>query len=180
MIVLTIRGGGGCYDLAMRIALALVLFAGCIQASQPDPGSGINTGEGGWGTGPGGTGGAPSSWCQADADCGGGSYVCARDGECLPSTDVRTVHVTWTIRGAAANTTSCSNALHLDISFIVAGDQYADQFGFSPVPCIEGKFTIDKLPNRFDEVQLAKTGDLSGFGEGLFGSDGTVALDLSY
>lgn len=160
----------------MRIALALVLFAGCIQPA-PDPGPQPGPDPGGWGTGPGGTGGDSSYGCHADTDCGTG-YVCARDGECLTSSDVRIIHVTWTVNGAAADATSCAYEPNLDITFLNNASQ--EQFGFSPVPCVEGKFTIDKLPTRFDTVELAKTGDYSNFASGVFGSDGTAALDLTY
>jgi hypothetical protein len=159
----------------MRIALALLLFAGCIQQTTSDPGPGPDPG--GWGTGPGGTGGTPGTWCQADADCGGGGFVCARDGECLTSSQVRTVHVTWTLQGSAASAATCAAAPDLDITFIDTSDS---QFGFSPVPCVEGKFTIDKLPTRYIEAALARTGDGGGGASGVFASDGTVPLDLSY
>jgi hypothetical protein len=162
----------------MRIALALMLFAGCIQPAPdpgPDPGPGPDP-TGGWGTGPGGTGGDSGYGCHADTECGTG-YVCARDGECLTSSQVRTIHVTWTVAGATADATSCANEPHLDITFVNTDND--EQFGFSPVPCVEGKFTIDKLPTRFGSVELSKTGDYSNYASGVFGSDGTVALDLS-
>lgn len=175
MIVLTIRHAIGCYDRPMRIALALMLFAGCIQPAQPDPGPGPGP-DPGWGTGPGGTGGQTGSWCHADTDCGGG-YVCARDGECLTSSQVRVIHVTWTLQSAAADSMTCGASPNLDITFF---DTSGSQFGFSPVPCVEGKFTIDKLPTWYTTVQLARTGDYNGGASGTFASDGTVALDLSY
>ena len=159
----------------MRIAVAFVLLAGCIQPA-PDPGPGPGPEPTGWGTGPGGTGGNSSYGCHLDTECGTG-YVCARDGECLTSAETRTIHVTWTVAGAPADATSCANAPHLDITFLNASQE---QFGFSPVPCAEGKFTIDKLPTRFDTVELARTGDYSGYATGVFASDGTVALDLLY
>ena len=158
----------------MRIALALVLFAGCIQPA-PDPGPQPGPDPGGWGTGPGGTGGDTGFGCHVDTDCGGG-YVCARDGECLTAADVRTIHVTWTVNGSAADATSCTTSPHLDITF---SDASQEQFGFSPVPCAEGKFTIDKLPSRFTYVALGPTGT-GNVTSGVFGSDGTVALDLSF
>ena len=160
----------------MRIALALVLFAGCIQP-QPDPGPGPDPN--GWGTGPGGTGGNQSYGCHIDSDCGGG-YVCARDGECLTSSQVRTIHVSWTVHGVAASAASCAQLPHLDISFMDNLETAGDTFGFSPVPCAEGLFTIDKMPTRFMGVELAATGNTSGAATGTFASDGTVSLDLRY
>ncbi len=174
MIVLTIARALGCYARLMRIALAFVLLSGCIQPAQPDPGPGPDPS--GWGSGPGGGGGQTGSWCHADTDCGGG-YVCARDGECLTSSQVRAVHVTWTLQSEPASSTTCAMSPNLDITFV---DNTGNQFGFSPVPCVEGKFTIDKLPTWYTTVGLARTGDYGGGTSGTFASDGTVALDLSY
>ena len=155
---------------AMRIALALLL-AGCIQQTYSDP----PPGPGGWGTGPGGTGGDTSFGCHADSDCG--TDVCARNGQCLPASDVRTVHVTWTMSGEPAGTATCGASPDLDLTFFTS----SDQFGFSPVPCAEGKFTVDKLPSWYESVELSRTGDYgSGGASGVFATDGTAALDLIY
>jgi hypothetical protein len=156
----------------MRIALAALLLAGCIQQtySDPPPSSG-----GGWGTGPGGTGGNSSFGCHADSECG--TDVCARDGECLNPNDVRTVHVMWTMTGQPAGTATCMSSPDLDLTFFTSNEQ----FGFSPVPCVEGKFTVDKLPSWFQSVELSRTGDYGSSGaSGVFASDGTATLDLSY
>src|SRR4051794_28876156 len=45
--------------------------------------------------------------CTEDSQCGG--RVCARTGECLDATEVRTVHVTWTVSGQPANNATCAN-----------------------------------------------------------------------
>jgi len=163
--------------MRMRLAIALpLLFAGCIQQTSSDPGPGPGP-DPGWGTGPGGGGGDSSFGCHADADCGSSS-VCARDGECLASSDVRSIHVTWTVSGQPASTQTCASALHLDLTFM---DTAEDQFGFSPVPCVEGKFSIDKLPSWYGYVELSRTGDYgAGGASGSFDAGGTATLDLSY
>src|SRR4051794_32585580 len=154
----------------MRLALLPLLCSACIQQTFPDPGP--DTGgdpNGGWGTGPGGTGGNTSFGCGGDAECGTGN-VCARDGECLPSSEVRTVHVAWTVSGTAASADTCLGAPHLDLTF---SDAQQEQFGFSPVPCAEGKFTVDKLPSWYTTVGLARTGDYGGGTSASFDADGT-------
>lgn len=157
----------------MRLALALpLLLAACIQQTSQDPGS-----DPGWGTGPGGTGGNAGFGCHQDSDCGT-TAVCARDGECLSPSDVRTIHVTWTLSTQPASTATCSASPHLDLTFL---DSAQDQFGFSPVPCVEGKFTIDKLPTWYSTVELSRTGDYgNGGATASFDASGTAALDLGY
>ena len=108
----------------MRWLVALVLLAGCPR--QHD------------------------STCMVDTDCGG--EVCARDGECLPASDVRSVKVSWTIRGMPANATNCSTTPDFYLQF--DGTTLQDIFGYEPVPCMAGQFTIDKLPNRFQQVEI--------------------------
>jgi hypothetical protein len=154
----------------MRLALVLVV-AGCMQQTYSDPPPQPG---GGWGTGPGGTGGSESFGCHADSACG--INVCARDGECVPATEVRTVHVLWTVSGQPAGTMTCGNAPDLELTFLDS----SDAFGFSPVPCVEGKFTVDKLPAWYESVQLSPTYDSATGASGEFGSDGNVQLDLVY
>jgi hypothetical protein len=143
-----------CYLEAMRPALlaaALVSLAGCPQGSS------------------GGGGGE----CQTDPECGD-SEVCARDHMCTSASSVREVTTTWTIRGAEANTTSCAAHPDLFISFI--GRDSGDTLGFAPVPCRNGRFPIDKLPERFRQVELGVEG--GPFEIQPISAAGTVAIDL--
>jgi hypothetical protein len=118
------------------LALALVL-AGC----SPDP-AGTNF--------PGG-GGGENLGCTSDTQCGSG-LVCARTGDCLESSSIHAIHVTWTVNGAAADATTCTRFPDLEISF---GASNGATWGYAPVPCGEGKFSIDKFPVWFNEVELA-------------------------
>lgn len=88
--------------------------------------------------------------CTTDADCG--TEVCARDGECLPSSEVRLVKLSWTIRGSAASPTTCAQSP----SFYVQFDSIDvnDSFGYEPVPCDQGQFTVDKLPRRYVQAEM--------------------------
>ncbi|MBA3465708.1 MAG: hypothetical protein H0T46_37595 [Deltaproteobacteria bacterium] len=111
--------------------------------------------------------------CKNDGECSGGD-VCARDGVCTESSQVRQVTATWTIRGAAANVMTCGTNEDLYLSFI--GNDSGDTLGFSPVPCRIGQFLVDKLPTRFRQVELGVEGgtrDVKPIDGG-----GTAALDL--
>jgi hypothetical protein len=173
---------------ALRVwPLVLGLMGGCLtQVSQPPnsgddyyPPNGGGGDDGGWGSGEGGTGGSSGYGCHADTDCGG-TYVCARDGECLTKDSVRVIHVVWTLDQQAASATSCATApTPLELSF---ADQFGGStFGFAPVPCVEGKFTIDKMPTIYTDVALGpEYGAGTGGATGKFDATGTATLDLPY
>jgi len=162
----------------MRTLLAVLCLAGsgCIieppDDDYPPPSDG-----GGWGSGWGGGGGTSGYGCQSDAACGTGN-VCARNGECTSATNVRIVHVLWTLKGQTATDTTCASAPKLAITFSTTIG--SDMFGFSPVPCDAGKFTIDKLPTRYSEASLSRTSDSYGGDSGSFDAQGNVTLDLPY
>ena len=140
----------------MRFAFCALVLAGCMQQDpQPYPGPGpIDTGG-----------------CTDDSQCGGLS--CARDGQCVSSSQLYTAHITWTVKTATADATSCANSPSLDLDFSGGGGG----FGFAPVPCMEGKFSIDRLETWFTGVHLYPDGDP---GNGAYGTitAGNVALDL--
>lgn len=150
----------------MRAALAVTLaLAGCMQ-TEPPPGD--------YGSGGGPIGGI---MCNVDTDCGSGQ-VCARTGECLAPSEVRTVHVTWTIGGAPANATTCASSPDLELDLPASDGSW---WGWAPVPCNEGKFTVDKLPTWFTEADLQVQGDPSSAVSGTIdATSATAALDLSY
>jgi hypothetical protein len=130
----------------VRLALAIVLCAGC----------------------PGG-----DSECKVDSDCGAGN-VCARNTDCLPASEVRVVRVTWTIRGFPPNDMLCSRTP--DFYLLFASNQVNDTYGYQPVPCKVGLFTIDKLPRRFVAVEI---GVENGFSEVTsFDAQGNATFDL--
>lgn len=111
--------------------------------------------------------------CKRDADCAD-AEVCARDSQCAALADVRQIEATWTIRGAAATTTTCGTHPDLYISFI--GNDSGDTLGFAPVPCMNGQFIVDKLPTRFRQVELGVEGGTRDVKT--VSAAGTVALDL--
>ena len=80
------------------LAIALVLAAtGCVQQDStsypPNPGPGSGSGSG------------IDYGCMADTDCPTGN-VCARTYQCLPTGEVRVVHISWTLQGQPANANS--------------------------------------------------------------------------
>lgn len=164
----------------MRLALLALCLAGCFVDTSSDPYDDPyddynNTGGGGWGSGWGGDGGSTSYGCQSDSECGG--LVCTRSGECLPASSVRLVRTVWTIDGAPATDATCAPVPKLSITFSTSA---GEQFGYTPVPCVAGKFTVDKFPTRFTTVQLTRAYDYSGGGYGTFDATGTATLDLPY
>ncbi|HEX5060744.1 MAG TPA: hypothetical protein VFV99_15350 [Kofleriaceae bacterium] len=112
--------------------------------------------------------------CHVDSDCGH-NLVCARNSDCLPASEVRSIRVTWTIRGMPANEMLCAKTPNFYLMF--AGTSVNDTFGYEPVPCKAGLFSIDKLPLRFVSVELGVDG---GFSEvTAFDAQGNASFDLA-
>ena len=89
--------------------------------------------------------------CEADGDCSRGE-LCTRTGSCQPASQVFAVHVNWTVKGLPASVGACAPSPDLQINFGVDADNAV--FGFAPVPCVQGKFTVDKLPTNYTTVRL--------------------------
>ncbi|HEX7842805.1 MAG TPA: hypothetical protein VF469_35270 [Kofleriaceae bacterium] len=152
-------------------ALVLVFLVGCLVGclertaappfdpplhSGPDPGSRL---------------------CRSDSGCRPGE-VCARTGQCMSADLVHFAHVMWTVSGMAASPATCAAApdlrIHLNNADFIGGLAYA------PLPCEEGKFSIDKLPLDYVHVWLGReSGDR--LEEGTIDTrTGEVTLDLPY
>jgi hypothetical protein len=97
-----------------------------------------------------GTGGE----CVNDSQCG--DDICTRGGECVARANVRAVTVKWTVEGTAASVTSCGTHPELYLQF--NGTDYGDNLRFEPVVCSQGSFFIDKLPKRYQQVELGVQG----------------------
>ena len=95
--------------------------------------------------------------CVNDSQCG--DDVCARSGECLARSNIRSVTIKWTVNGVAADAASCT--AHPDLYLQFDGADYGDTLRFAPVPCREGSFFIDKLPKRYVQVELGSEGGAS-------------------
>lgn len=131
------------------------------------------------GGGGGGGGGTPYG-CQSDAECGTGN-VCARTFECMPASAVRVIHVNWTLLGQPASVATCANSQKLQIGFYStsAGTDYPE-WGYAPVPCVQGKFTIDKFPTSFTRASLAPQNSYETPITGTFDATGNASIDLPY
>ncbi len=154
-----------------RLALVALAVVGCMPQDPPPPSGGgyYPPSSGGGGGGGGFTG------CESDTQCPTGN-VCANDGECVPPADVMTVHVSWTLQGQPASTTTCANNDSLELDF-TSGQ---GRFGYAPVPCMEGLFTVPKLPTWYTSVQLGIEYDPAQGSGATIPSSGTVALDLPF
>jgi len=115
-----------------------------------------------------------SGECFVDEECSSGS-VCARDDQCWPAAEVRSVRTTWTVRGQPATEATCSRFPDLHIIY----ESRDDDLGFSPVPCAQGLFNIDKLPVPFTRVELG-VDDTSSWTTTTIGSSGQVVIDLRF
>jgi hypothetical protein len=155
------------YAVAMRGVLVLLL-AGCTSQGLP-----TDDGTGGW-IDPGGT---ATGGCRADSACSGGQ-LCARNGVCLPPSAIHAVHVTWTLSGAPASAATCEASPDLQIWFYTSNDT---SLGYAPVPCSQGKFTVDKLPVSYVRVNLARSHKTSdGKTATIDPATGEAAIDLPF
>jgi hypothetical protein len=134
----------------MARALAFVFLVGCVRPSSGPPG-------------------------QCGNGCGA-DLVCTRDGQCLPPDEVRAVHINWTVSGAPASATSCAAAPDLRLDF---RNRSGAQFGFEPVPCAQGKFTVDVLPTDYDTVLLGRPSDRA-LQQAMIDAAGDAMLNLPY
>jgi hypothetical protein len=114
------------------------------------------------------------SECTTDAQCG--DDVCARTGECLQKSSVRSVKVDWTIDGAAPASTACAD--HPDLYLQFDGFEYGDAIRFAPVACTEGSFFVDKLPTRYQQVEMGVEGSGGGDAATIDPSTARAQLDL--
>jgi len=151
-------------------AFVVVFVVACVTRTEWEPGPGPGSGPG---SNPGGDRG---NGCAVDS-CGANA-VCARNHTCLPVDQVRTVHADWTLRGMAASAQTCAAANNLMIAFFASSGS-GSRLSYAPVPCVEGRFTIDKLPKTYDRVEL---GLESGMGtqQATVDATGQARLDLPY
>jgi len=140
--------------MRLAVAISLVLLGGCPQ--------------------PGGDDGTVGLSCFVDEECSAGE-VCARDSQCWLASDVRPVRATWTLNGQPADETTCARFPELYIEFHGSS---VDDLGFSPVPCANGLFTVDKLPRGFTRVEVGV--DRGPWDSASFNSAGQAALDLLF
>ena len=112
--------------------------------------------------------------CGDDEQCSGGE-VCARDNLCWRGADVRFVKATWTVNGQPPSDTSCVRYPDLYIQF---QGSVIENLGFSPVPCVNAQFIVDKLPRDYTRVELGV--DRGPWNTTPITPAGVAALDLRF
>lgn len=135
-------------------ALALAFAAACIPPAEPPPPDEPYYPDDGWMT----PSEDPIYGCRQDSDCG--AQICGRDRACYPASSIRAVSVTWTVGGEVASVVTCESHPHLFIRFTTTTT--GPSFGYAPVPCKNGKFSVDKLPIQYTRVELGIDGAASG------------------
>ena len=114
--------------------------------------------------------------CQRDSACATGE-LCTRSGACLPASEVRAIHVTWTLSGQPADANTCRVEPRLRINIHASTDR--GRVSYAPVPCVAGKFTVDKLPRSFNQVELGRErGDAPR--SAMIDTAGDAAIDLPF
>jgi hypothetical protein len=155
--------------IVCAVAAVAGLGAGC---SDPDP---YPPGFGGPGQplAPG-----DGAFCQSDADCFSGQQ-CARINYCFATSELRAVHVAWTIDGMPAGSDTCTPHPDLELSFLSGQFGPGSDVTFAPVPCVEGKFTIDKLPLSYNLIGLGDQ-DLGFVSASVDDTTGDATVDLKF
>jgi hypothetical protein len=86
--------------------------------------------------------------------------VCARTGECVAESNIVDIRIDWTVNGQTVTPTSdaaCRDIDKLSVTFV---DLRTDpDVSYYPVPCNLGRITYDKMPGRFDRVELTAWDD---------------------
>lgn len=91
--------------------------------------------------------------CSTDADCAADGE-CTRTGECVPDGAALRVVVRWTVNGQApapGQPEVCAGIGELEVRFLDPGEEAET---YRPVPCSLGQVVYDKMPPRFESVEV--------------------------
>jgi hypothetical protein len=86
--------------------------------------------------------------CESDGDCDG--ELCARNGEC--TSELVFVRAVWTVGGQPPTEASCAPHPWLSVTF--EDRDYDEGLTYEPIRCTLGQITFDRMPTRYDEVEL--------------------------
>ena len=118
----------------------------------------------------------------ADTSPGRASRTATARRTCAPATasacpadQVAPIRVNWTIDGQAPTAALCANQPDWYLDF---NDTYQQGFGFAPVPCMAGVFSVDKMPTRYFMVEMGVENGQS-LASGQFDDQGHVLFDVS-
>jgi hypothetical protein len=111
------------------------------------------------------------------SDCSPG----ACSGRPDPNGPPRTIHIVWTIGGAAASPVTCANSPQYAAELQTDPTRYrASDMVLYPVPCAEGKLTIADVPARYwiGGMQTSLTGERAGAAAPFDPTTQTATIDM--
>lgn len=91
--------------------------------------------------------------CSTDADCASDGE-CTRTGECVPDGAAVRVSVQWTVGGQTPSPAAPQPCEPLGDLEIVFHDPGEETTSYRPVPCELGQAVYDKMPPRFESVEV--------------------------
>ncbi|HYU15962.1 MAG TPA: hypothetical protein VEL05_07825 [Candidatus Acidoferrum sp.] len=91
--------------------------------------------------------------CTADTDCVE-DHECTRTGECVPAGTAIRVVVRWTVNGQAPSPMRPEPCEPIGELEVVFHDGSLQPQNYRPVPCNFGRTVYDKMPSRFDSVEV--------------------------
>lgn len=121
--------------------------------------------------------------CATDADCAADGE-CTRTGECVADGAALRVVVRWTVDGQAPTPAAPQPCAPLGELEIVFHDPGQETTSYRPVPCELGQSVYDKMPPRFESVEVVAyddSGDMVDAVEEPLSASGetSVLVDLS-
>jgi hypothetical protein len=118
--------------------------------------------------------------CKVDGDCKGnvGGLVCDQASFCTDSATLQTVRARWTLKGLTPGGASCSAYSRLVVEF--KSPDGATDFGFDPVPCPAGMFTINKVPSQITKARVIAYLNAGGtsMADGFIDPSGNVSINV--
>lgn len=91
--------------------------------------------------------------CLADGDCEGGEE-CTRTGECVAQGTALRVVVRWTVAGQGPTPAASGPCAGIEELEVVFRGGPAEPQRYRPIPCELGQTTYDKMPPRYDWVEV--------------------------
>ncbi|MCG8423869.1 MAG: hypothetical protein MJE77_38725 [Proteobacteria bacterium] len=89
--------------------------------------------------------------CSVDSECATGRE-CTRNGECVLAGTLISVRITWTVHGQPPDEALCAPVGEFAVKFVDTDTR--ENLVYRPVPCTLGLINFDRMPPRFDKVEL--------------------------
>jgi hypothetical protein len=121
--------------------------------------------------------------CSTDADCADDGE-CTRTGECVPDGAAVRVSVQWTVGGQTPTPAAPEPCEPLGDLEIVFHDPGEEATSYRPVPCELGQAVYDKMPPRFESVEVVAYDPAGAMVDAVeeplsAGSESSVQVDLT-